>query len=230
MKLGIISDIHGNNFALKAILEKTPNVDLFIFLGDISGYYSFTEECVELLKKINIVAVKGNHDQILIDCLINNKKPDLSYSIRYGSALLRSFLSASHYTIDFLLSLPDFQEFMLDGNIFKCFHGAPWNPLTGRVYPNFKEWNRFMDVNADVILLGHTHYPFIKKLNNNKLIINPGSVGQPRDIGNMSSYIILDTLSLDVKLYRTSFDIQILIDDSKKNDPDISYLIEILKR
>lgn len=230
MRVGLISDIHGNSRALNAVLPRLlGEVDQILFLGDLCGYYPFVEKCVALWDEGRIVGVRGNHDQILLDCLENGTQPSTDYQARYGSALLRTLQNLSSKSLSLLQSLPVARTLTLRGVVLALYHGAPWDPMEGRVYPDDDNWDRFSDVPGDVILLGHTHYPLIRR-HRDKLIINPGSVGQPRDRPGRASFAILDAASGIVQHHRVPFDAQSLIEDAKMHDPDLPYLVEVLTR
>jgi diadenosine tetraphosphatase ApaH/serine/threonine PP2A family protein phosphatase len=109
------------------------------------------------------------------------------------------------------------------------FHGAPWMPLEGRVYPDFAEWERFGSCTEEIILLGHTHYPMVKEWRG-KVIINPGSVGQPRSRSGAAEYAVLDVAKRSVVFERAPYDVSRVIQDARRHDPQMSYLVEVLSR
>jgi len=230
MRIGLISDVHGNSVALKAVLaELLPEADQIIFLGDLCGYYPFVNECVDLWRQDRIVGIRGNHDQVLLDCLRSGVQPDGEYQRRYGSALGRTLRDLSSLAKALLQSLPVSRTLTVGGTDLSLFHGAPWDPLEGRVYPDYDAWDRFADVSGDVVLLGHTHYPFVKRCHG-KLIVNPGSVGQARDHRGGASFAILDLTSGEVQHRHLSFDPQRLVEDAQRHDPSLPYLVEVLVR
>ena len=88
MKIGLLSDIHGNHIAMEAVMEfLLPEVDTFAFLGDLCGYYPFLSECLDLYPRDNVVGVLGNHDSVLIDCYKKQIVPSNHYEDKYGSAI-----------------------------------------------------------------------------------------------------------------------------------------------
>ena len=117
----------------------------------------------------------------------------------------------------------------IGGVTLALYHGAPWDHLEGRVYPDFGDWERFNEVAADIILMGHTHYSFTK-VHGDKMIINPGSVGQARDRSGAACFAVLDLEARLVQHNRVPFDSQKLIEDAKQHDPDVPYLVEVLTR
>jgi putative phosphoesterase len=230
MKLGLISDIHGNSPALGAVLPALlREADQVLFLGDLFGYYPFVEECVAMWDAARIVGVRGNHDQVLLDCVRSKRAPSAGYQARYGSALERSLRELSPAALALVESLPVTRTLDLEGRRLALYHGAPWDPLEGRLYPDSAEWDRVAETPADIILLGQTHHPFEKR-HRGKLIINPGSVGQSRDRGGDACSAVLDLPSGEVQLRRSPFDSRRLLEDARAHDPELPYLVEVLTR
>jgi putative phosphoesterase len=230
MKLGIISDIHGNAPALKAVLgAMRGQVDECVFLGDLVGYYSFAEECIALGRHELKIGVLGNHDEIFLRCSREQSQLPEEYTAHFGSALERTLNARDPETLALVSSWPLTRKLEFAGtSIFMC-HGAPWDPLHARVYPDFQDWEKFSEVAQEIILLGHTHYPMVRHWNG-KLIVNPGSVGQPRDHAGGACYAVLDTSRKEVSLCRVSYDFSSLIEDSRAHDPSLPYLCEVLAR
>jgi len=232
LKLGLISDVHGNSFALEAVLEVLEGqVDQILFLGDVAGYYPFVNDCAEMCGRC--VSVRGNHDEVLLQCLASGSGPSEEYNQRYGSALARSLPTLSQKTRNLIGSWPVQQSYQIQTQTrnlsIGLYHGAPWNPLNGRVYPDFSAWSRFDECDDTVVVLGHTHYPFVKQLPG-KLIINPGSVGQARDRSGSACYGILDSETMTVLLQRVAYDPRELLRDARHHNPDLPYLAEVLTR
>ena len=231
MKVGLISDIHGNAAALRAVLLKLrEETDRVLFLGDLTGYYPFVNECVNLLSEFkNLTGIRGNHDQVLLECIQREEGPYPEYEKRYGSALRRSLQVLSAASKAFLQDLRPHHTLSLGDTAVSLFHGTPWDPLEGRVYPDFNDWDRFSQVNGDVIFLGHTHYPLVKRYRG-KLIVNPGSVGQPRDRRGGACFAVLDLSTGAVQPYREAYDPQVIIEDARRHDPGYRYLVDVLNR
>jgi putative phosphoesterase len=230
MKIGLISDIHGNSLALAAVLAVLKDeVDQILFLGDLCGYYPFVDECISLWDENRIVGVCGNHDQVFLDCLQSGTQPSSEYEAQFGSALRRTLQNLSPSSVSFLQSLPLSRTLAQKGVTIALYHGSPWNPLEGRVYPDYDNWGRFGGLPSEVILLGHTHHQVVKNYQE-KLIINPGSVGQPRDRSGEACFAILDMTSGIVQQRRVPFDPRRVIEDAREHDPNFPYLVEVLIR
>lgn len=230
MKVGLIADVHGNSPALLSVLAALRDrVDSILFMGDLVGYYPFVNECADGWDAGQIIGVLGNHDKVLTDCLAQGRDPEELYCARYGSALTRCLRQLSPKARVLLESWPQQRSLNLEGASVAMFHGAPWMPLEGRVYPDFAEWERFEGCSEEVILLGHTHYPMVKKWRG-KVIINPGSVGQPRSCSGAAEYAVLDVEKRSVVFERAPYDVSGVVQDARRHDPQISYLVEVLSR
>ncbi|MFC1992257.1 metallophosphoesterase family protein [Chloroflexota bacterium] len=230
MKVGLIADIHGNAPALKMVLSALEGrVDKTLFLGDITGYYAFINECADMWDSKMIISVRGNHDEVLLQCIEHKKPPDSSYRKQYGSGLERSWKSLSERARLLVQSWPIQQHLTLSSVSISLYHGSPWDPLEGRVYPDFNDWHRFDTCEDDIILLGHTHYPLLKRWGE-KLIVNPGSVGQPRDKSGVACYAELDPASGEVAFQKVAYNARPIIQDTLRHDPDNHYLVGVLVR
>ncbi|MFA5390014.1 MAG: YfcE family phosphodiesterase [Candidatus Omnitrophota bacterium] len=211
-----MADIHGNYCAFRAILDfLNKRVQKFFFAGDLVGYYPFVHECLALWDSQKIMSVRGNHDQMLLDYTRDDIASNSLYQQHFGNALMRSQKNLTTEDFNIMSSWSRAQTIKLNGLKLAIFHGAPWDELEGRVYPDFNEWNRFNDVSADIIVMGHTHYPFSKKWRN-KIIVNPGSVGQPRnEHGAFAFCSEIDLRTMDITQHRIAYDAGEIIHDSR---------------
>jgi putative phosphoesterase len=229
MRLAALADIHGNRKAFAAVLAAVPaDVTQMLFVGDLCGYYAFVNECADLWDEARFIGVRGNHDQVLLECLRTGSSPAADYTRRYGTALQRSLEVLSERARNILRSLPEQRRESIAGARIAMFHGAPWDPLEGRVYPDFQDWPRFDEIDADVVLLGHTHYPMVVQ-RAGLLIVNPGSVGQARD-GSGACFALVDVERREATLHRVPFDSGEVIDDARRCDPDLPYLVRVMQR
>lgn len=229
MILGIFSDVHGNSIALRRVwVQLKARADLYVFLGDLTGYYPYVMECASIIGDNLAGRVRGNHDDIFLNCLRKGQNPGLDYRRRYGSALAHALENVTPGVLA-LVTAPLEVRLQIAGVKLALWHGAPWDPLQGRVYPDFKDWERFTTIDADVILLGHTHYSLIRHLGG-RLVLNPGSVGQPRDQACQASYALLDLDSGEVSIERVTFDPRPLVRYARSADPHVPYLEKVLLR
>lgn len=194
--IAIISDIHGNVSALKAVLNEIDslNVEQIICLGDVVGYYCEVNECCDILRERNIYTLLGNHDYYLthqVECVKSNS---VNRCIEYQKEIISS------ENLEWLKSLSP-KGTLKNLNIVH----AGWNdPLEEYFMPVN---NYFSDIPGLFFMSGHTHVPIIWQ-NNQKTYCNPGSVGQPRDGNPAASYASFDGQSFS--LYRVDYDYSLL--------------------
>lgn len=208
MKIAVLSDIHSNHFALKAVLEEVQaeKPDHILILGDTFGYCPWAAETYRTL--INNTQLKlvllGNHDKLLLDK--EPPRPIPSYwtvARQNRDALERDTPEA----IAWLQSLTPSASFTCQNTSFLCVHGTPEDPLQGRFYPDNKSSPEWFPKAREVLLMGHTHYPFARITPEGGLLANPGSVGQPRDGDIRSSWAILTLPDLRIEFRRTAWDV-----------------------
>lgn len=185
MRICIFSDIHGNIDALNRMLEADADADYFIFAGDIFGYFYEQKQIIDWLQnKRNLLAVRGNHDNNFLDS--EQEKQELID--RYGSSYCTVLTKEQSA---YIKGLPPCLEVELEGKHFGIFHGGFADYLNQRIYPDSDLNMEAIKGKYDYLILGHTHYRFLR-IEENTMIINPGSLGQPRD-GKGFSYCILHT-------------------------------------
>ena len=227
MKIGIFSDVHGNIYAFERVWEalKAEACDLYIFLGDICGYYYHQNEVIEMLKKTKgMIAVLGNHDDLFLK-MSESEGMRKSYAERYGSSCALLMSSIKEDNLSFLKGLP--RSHVLDEYNLCAFHGSPWDSLNGYVYPA-ESLDRFEGLKFRFVLLGHTHHCMDRKAGNVR-VINPGSCGQPRDEWH-PSYATLNPESGDVKIRRVEYNRDWLMKEVMRRDEGRRYLIDVLTR
>jgi putative phosphoesterase len=231
MQIAILSDIHANIYALDAVYNdfKNKNVENILIAGDLIGYYYWPKEVVQkLMNDERVLCISGNHENILsktLSCSDAFKK----YKQKYGSGyeICRNQLSKNE--LEWLLGLPEKLDIKIRDMSFTIAHGS-LNDQEKYIYPdislNILEENHNI---SDFTVLGHTHYPFIKN-NGRNIIINPGSVGQPRDISRIASYVLINTENHAITFRRVRFEIDEIIRAAQKYDPEIDYLQTVLER
>ena len=230
MKYVIFSDLHGNQFALEAMLnqlnEEKIEYDRMIFCGDILGYYYGQEEIVDILLQMdNLLAVRGNHDQYGID-ISESKKDAYDMYPKYG----HSYGMTSPKVLDYVRGLPLQIEFEDEGKKYCILHGTPYDVLEGRQYPADDIPVEVAECyqKYDVVISGHTHFRMDRVCGRCR-IINPGSLGQQRD-GLGFVYAIYDSLTQELEYKNITFDIEALEGEINKYDKDLKKLSEILHR
>jgi len=208
MKIALISDIHGNYPALEAVLKNKSfqAAQRAYCLGDLVGYYPFPEECVKRVMRERIPCIMGNHDYGLV---VN--KPCRNNKIGIKSLELTRKL-ISQETINFLARLPKKRIIRIQGRKLFLVHGSPKNLLDGYV-------NRNDEIEIpkgfDVLAMGHTHKPFVRKIEEG-IILNPGSVGQPRDGVKGACFAVIDLSRMKVKFFHASYNSSRVIEEIEK--------------
>ena len=197
MKLVIISDIHGNHDALRALPEE---YDELWVLGDLVNYGPQPKEVVaDVMEKASLV-VQGNHDNAVAyddDSRWSPRyRPMAEATRRYTSAVL----SDGHKA--YLRGLPLQAQAERDGLLFHLTHATPADPLYGRHPTEAEGWAAELNtLSADVLLVGHTHVPFLRKIGD-KVVLNPGSLGQPRTGAPLASYAVFQDGRFELRSFR----------------------------
>ena len=232
MKIAVLADIHANYIALKQVLAdaKKFKAERILVLGDLVGYYYWPDKVLKLLEVFESTAyILGNHERML-KSIIDGKSSIDQIVLKYGNGIRKAVDKLTDEQKYDLTNYPSEKKLKLCGcNIFMC-HGSPFNE-DQYVYPDSPRslLERCVLPDFDFVFMGHTHYPFSYQ-SNNTMVVNPGSVGQPRDIGNLASYVILDTNNKTVVFRRVLFDIEPIINACNKIDPGYKYLKEVLMR
>lgn len=210
LPLLVLSDIHGNLAALKAIVELwPPGSAVVVFLGDLTGCYGDTNNCWNLLLPYRPRSVLGNHDQEMKLCLTEGCESSrhASYKLLYGPSIDDALPTLSTETRCFFLHAPTTLEFEYWGLRFACFHGSPDDALEGRIYPDSQELGPLSQGKNDFLLLGHTHHPLLHTPGP-CTVLNPGSVGQSRRKGGLAEFALIDPVNRRASLHTVPYDIQ----------------------
>lgn len=230
MKILVLSDLHANLAAIEAAVAE--GFDRLICLGDLVGYGPSPNEVIRFIREHAFVAIRGNHDNALaldVECRCS---PDLKALAEATLADHRTLLSSEE--LDWLRALPNSVGFTLDGYRFAAFHATPRDPLyeyeITPELPDDQLREQIEGVKADFILLGHTHLPMVRGIGS-RIVVNPGSVGQPRDGNPECSYAIIEDGV--VGLRRTKYDLSGTVDALRKlplSAELIDQLISILEQ
>jgi len=223
MRYLIFSDIHGNLEALVAVLEdiKRKKIDYYLFLGDLVGYGASPNEVIQkVLSFRHLFMVRGNHDKAVCGLdSIQTFNPIAAAAIEWT----KKALSKKH--LNFLSGLAK-SPLVIHKNISIC-HGAPFDE-DYYIFGEFDAAEAFSYFETPVGFFGHTHFPFIyvekdeivegtfiqespfeiKLEKGARYLINPGSVGQPRDRDPRAAYAIYDSNRQKIKFYRVKYDME----------------------
>ncbi|MGI6258347.1 MAG: metallophosphoesterase family protein [Anaerolineaceae bacterium] len=218
MRTLVISDVHANLNAFQAVLAAAGTVDQVWFLGDIVGYGPDPNECVELLQTLpNLTALMGNHDAALMDYISIDR-----FNQEAADAVLVQRGLVTDETRDYLETLC----FKIELDQETLAHGSPRNPIWEYILSPHSAAANFAEFDTQGCLIGHSHIPLIfvqeedgavttllpehgdRWQTRGKFILNPGSVGQPRNYDPRASYVIYDDEENTWGFYRVPYDIE----------------------
>jgi len=215
MEIGVISDIHGNRVALAAVLSDMPPVDRLVCAGDVVGYNPWHADCVDAMRGVGdpdlpaealarlpdcgVPTVMGNHDRAVAD------DTGFGFNSMAGAGVRHARETLSADQIDWLGGLPD-RRTVCDGRM-RLVHGHPEDP-DRYTYP--ESYGPGMLDGEDVLVTGHTHVQGHRVFEEG-IVMNPGSVGQPRDRDPKAAYAVVDLDDLTVDERRVEYDIDAVI-------------------
>jgi len=197
MKIAIISDIHANLAALEAFPEQ--DCDRILCLGDLVDYGPSPKEVIRWVREHGAFCVRGNHDQ----AAGYQTDPHCSAPFqRLAAATLRYTLDViSPAESKYLRQLPVQGELTIEKTRFYLVHATPTDPLYGYCAASSERWVKELEwVDADVVLTGHTHVPFVRQIGS-KVLVNPGSLGQPKTGTPEACYAIWEDGTVTLKRY-----------------------------
>jgi putative phosphoesterase len=215
MKFAVFGDIHGNIEALKAAYEaaRASGAEKIYHLGDLGGYSPFVNEVVDFLVEHGIEGVQGNYDETVAHdrehCGCKAEDPVQEEMANQSFAWTKQHASAK--TKKFLGQLPVEITFAVQGRKVALFHATPrknnlyW--FEDRPEKFFQEMAGKID--ADVLIYGHTHKPYRKGFEN-KIFINAGSVGKPKDGDPRACVTLIEVTAetVTVEFLRVSYDVE----------------------
>jgi len=226
MRVLVFSDVHANLTALDTVLEDAARrtaagvaLDAYWYLGDLVGYGPDPNECVQRLRALpNLVGLIGNHDQAALGQLALSR---FNREARLAAEWTRDALQPENRA--FLQALPS--QVVLEG--FTLAHGSPRQPIWEYILDYHTADLNFDAFTTDYCLVGHSHIPLQFHRNSvdtypeampvrweepvpltPRMILNPGSVGQPRDMDPRAAYALLDTEALTWEACRVAYDVE----------------------
>jgi diadenosine tetraphosphatase ApaH/serine/threonine PP2A family protein phosphatase len=217
MRILVISDIHANLNALEAVLEDAGSCDAVWCRGYLGGYGPDPEECVNQIRHLpNLVCLLGNHDAAVMGSL---DQEAFNHEANLAVNWTRKQLSES--SLEYLRKLNPRVETMG----VTLSHGSPRNPIWEYLLDLNTVMTNFSFFSTNLCLVGHTHIPIMYIYNGNgtvewsvpqsdavtpisgRVILNPGSVGQPRDRDPRAAYAIFDPEDFTWQARRVTYDI-----------------------
>lgn len=224
MRFAILADIHSNLAAFEAVLKDIENrggFDKIWCLGDIIGYGPEPNACIELLRQFNNSCVAGNHDWAAIG---NIDTMDFNEDAAFANQWTAMQLTEGQK--EYLKSLP----LKITEHDFSMAHGSPREPIWEYLLSKGLAEENLNYFTTPFCLVGHSHIPLLFEqmqdslslhqlkhdetieLQDSRLIINPGSIGQPRDHDPRASYIIFDSDLMTISHFRVDYNINITQD------------------
>lgn len=219
MRILVLSDVHANLAAFKAVLADAEGAwDMIWYLGDLVGYGPRPNECVQLLRQHEHLALSGNHDWAAL-----NKLDITGFNEEARAAVLWTRKTLTEESTAYLDSLP--AKRVQDS--FTLAHASPRHPVWEYILDYDTALENFEHFNTAYCLVGHTHIPLLVAedkdeellvltptyketifLEETRVIVNPGSVGQPRDSDPRASYALLDNEELTWEFHRVEYPIE----------------------
>ena len=201
MRIAVLSDVHANLAALEAVASDLPAVDQVWVLGDIVGYGPHPNEVIATLQAMGARSVLGNHDGAAIGTVdAKYFNPDARAAIEWTATVIDDNARA------YIASLPEVRR---DGEV-TAVHGSPRDPIWEYITSSSIAAANLDAFDTRLCLFGHTHLPMVFRaidggveatvglpeahvqLGGERALVNPGSVGQPRDGLPQAAYAILD--------------------------------------
>jgi predicted phosphodiesterase len=221
VRYGVFSDVHGNYAALRAVLDfyRKNGVEEFISCGDIVGYGPQPQECAEAVMGLkSLTAVLGNHDAAAVGKMdLKWFNANASWAIDFAKKRL------SGQAMDFIARLPE----KVENPHFTLVHGSPRKPLTEYMLSEVQFADNEKSWSVSPCFVGHSHMPlyfrygedglpatdFLRPLVRvstaaGRVMINPGSVGQPRDGDPRAACAIYDSDKKNFELYRVFYNVE----------------------
>jgi putative phosphoesterase len=223
MRYLIFSDIHGNLEALNALLKfaQKRKIDHFVFLGDLVGYGASPNETIQKVRNLRPLAIiRGNHDKAVSGFdSIETFNPIAAAAIHWTK---KSILKKNNEFLGRIRKGP-----LVINNQFEICHGSPFDE-DYYIFGEFDADEAFDYLKTALCFFGHTHFPFVYTKRDNVVegtflegnseevklekgvtyLINPGSVGQPRDRNSRAAFAIYDSDQSLIKFFRLEYDIK----------------------
>jgi diadenosine tetraphosphatase ApaH/serine/threonine PP2A family protein phosphatase len=219
MRILILSDIHGNLDALETVLAHAGTVDATWVLGDVVGYGPQPDACVQRVAGLAPEHwLAGNHDWAALERLDDGDfNTDARTAVRWTRRNLSEDSLRRLGSLEARIDVP--------GDLYTLVHGSPRYPIWEYILDSGTADDNFASFESRVCLFGHTHVPVIYEEavdgaarlsvsvgspmapGSQRWLINPGSVGQPRDDDPRASYMLLDTETGAFDLRRVTYDV-----------------------
>ena len=196
VKVVIVSDIHANFAALSALPD---SYDELWVLGDLVNYGPCPAEAVDWVRAHAGVVVRGNHDHAVGFGCEPFASPEFREMAQATQKMSESLLNSAQKS--YLKQLPLRAELKRQGTLFYLCHAIPSDPLYAYCGADSERWaGECRKIQADVLLVGHTHSPFIRRMGS-CTIVNPGSLGQPKTGSPEACYAVWEDGKIELKTF-----------------------------
>jgi putative phosphoesterase len=226
MRILLLADIHANWSALQAVAA-VPH-DVCLCLGDLVDYGPQPVPVLEWVSEHAGVCVRGNHDHGAAQHVVIQGRTGYKYLTAVTRPMTRDLLGPER--LRRLAGFPVSRMVTLDRMRFLMVHASPRDPLDEYAPPDLEFWSRRLQhVDADVICVGHTHQPYVLEVGD-KLVINPGSVGQPRDGDPRASFALIENFKVD--LHRVDYPIEDTVralSQTNLGERDKDFLVDVFR-
>lgn len=194
MRVAILSDLHANFEAARALEPHLAEVDQVLCLGDILGYYTQVNEIMDWVREHVDICVLGNHDAFILAGCPANLPPAVTFGVEHAVQTLED----DH--AQWLRQVPLSWGGVIGGERLLLCHGSPWKPLADYLYADNERLNDLHEFDYELIAFGQTHR-FFQRQTETQLVLNPGAVGQSRDQDTlgMATAAIVDLRSRGVE-------------------------------
>jgi putative phosphoesterase len=200
MKILVLADIHANWPALSAIRE---SFDACFFLGDLVDYASNPVPCIEWVQTHATAAVRGNHDHAVAQRIVARGGSGFRQLAAATRPLQWQALTPRH--LKYLARLPVTRHIRIGETRFVLMHATPRDPMDEYLADDPAGWqSRLAGIDADIVCVGHSHIQFRLDFDGIQ-VVNPGSVGQPRDGDPRCAYAVIEDGKIELR--RVAYDI-----------------------
>ena len=231
MQAAVLGDIHANAPALEAVLAAVSRkkIEYLILTGDYVGYYYWPKKIIDLLEPWPKVAVRGNHEDLLKDAVSSLPVQD-RIAKKYGSGMQAAIEQLDAHELELLTSLPRWTKQKYNEHNIFVGHGS-CQDTNEYIYPDAdrESLEQFANLGCKWVFLGHTHYKMNLRFGDVN-IVNPGSVGQPRDRKPGAAWASVDFEQSRVEFHTESYDIKSVARQARRRDPNHPYLSKVLTR
>jgi putative phosphoesterase len=202
MRLAVIADVHSNIHALRAASDiiRGRGPGMVVCAGDVVGYGAFPDECCAAVQGMCGRCIAGNHDRSAVSGDFSGMNPFAAAAMIWTAGRLGEGARG------FLASLAPSCRFEADGVQVAVFHGSPRDP-DEYVHEEAVTEETLRGTGSDMVVMGHTHVPYAKRLGDG-LVVNPGSVGQPRDGDPRGSLAFVDTGRMECEVVRFRYPVE----------------------